>query len=361
MATQPHESHDDAPPIAKPSRFGHLIHPLRASLIGLLGDPMRLVLVLAINAAIVGGIVGTGAILRNRKPQEKPATLEAALKALDSGNAAEARRLADKIAANANIAMADWGGPDYIVGALTARLAEGQSGKERMESFKLASLYLERAQEHGWPAGREASGLYLLGKSLFQAGRLKAGSTALERALKISADHNFEIRTMLIEAWMGIQPPELAKALQESANVLAEAELPDADRQQALLQRAQILIRLDRTRECGETLDKVANDPSLRGEVALLRGRILLREGQALKPSADPQAKEKLHAALESFRKAQALDGTDRRLVRDPPPALHLSPRRLVAEGRFNPGFSRGVLRVDGGQFAHDRTSERRR
>src|SRR5208282_1003767 len=71
---------------------------LRSALGGLLSDPFRLVLVLAINVAVVVGIVSTAVILRNRKPPPKPITLAMALNALDRGNTAEAQRMAEHLA-----------------------------------------------------------------------------------------------------------------------------------------------------------------------------------------------------------------------------------------------------------------------
>lgn len=113
---------------------------------GLWADPFRLLLVVAVNVALVVGIVSTAVILRNRKPPPKPITLAMALGALDCGNVAEARRMAERLAASKDVANEEWGGSDFILGTLAARAAEEAGGKQRTESFRLASLYLARSR-----------------------------------------------------------------------------------------------------------------------------------------------------------------------------------------------------------------------
>ena len=69
----------------------------------------------------------------------------------------------------------------------------------------------------------------------------------LEQALPQNADQTTEIRMLLIEARLGVQPPEFDKALAESRKLLPIHSFADAERRQALLQQAEILIRMNRT------------------------------------------------------------------------------------------------------------------
>ena len=94
-------------------------------------------------------------------------------------------------------------------------------------------------------------------------------------------DHATEIRLLLIETRLGVQPPELEKALAESRKLLADPQLTDTQRRQALIQQAQILIRMNRAKECAAMLDKIPDNPLLRCDISLLRGRLALSEGQA--------------------------------------------------------------------------------
>ncbi len=259
---------------------------LRAGLGRLLADRFRVLLVLAVNLAVVVGIVSTVKILRNRKPPPKPVTLALALSALDRGNTTEARGMAERLAASKDITTEDWGGPDFILGTLDALEAEAASSKERAEAFRLAALYLARSRERGFPANREPAGLYLLGKSLCRCGRLEEALPVLEEALAKNAERASEIRLLLIETRMGVQPPELEKALAESRKLLADPQFGDLQRRQVLVEQAEILLRMNRGQECAAALDKIPDNPLLRSEISLLRGRLALAEGQALKKAA---------------------------------------------------------------------------
>jgi tetratricopeptide (TPR) repeat protein len=246
-----------------------------------LSNPFRLVLTLAVNVAIVVGLVATAVILRNYKPPPKPATLEAALAALDRGDADEARSLAERLAAKPDIANEEYGAPDFILGVLAVREADSAGGNERSEAFRMAALHLQRSRKRGFPARRETTGLYLLGKSLCLCGRLDDALPVLEDSLRSPAGHESEVRGMLISARCGVYPPELSKALDESKKLVADPTLSDEARRQALLDQARILFRMERRQDCAALLDKLPDDLLLRGRVALLRGQIELAEGHA--------------------------------------------------------------------------------
>ena len=254
--------------------------------------------------------------------------------------------MAQRLAADKDITTEDWGGPDFILGTLAAKAAEEAGGKERAESFRVAALYLARSRERGFPAHRESAGLYLLGKSLCRCGRLEEALPVLEQALRGHCDQTTEIRMLLIEARAGVQPPELDKALAESQKLLSDLQLTDPQRRQVLVQQAQILLRMNRTQECAKALDKIPDNPLLRCDISLLRGRLALGEGQALKKAATgpsppaplpkgegsydrkpsppaplPQAgegsyEEKFRIAIEAFRKALSQDLGDNRAAR---------------------------------------------
>jgi tetratricopeptide (TPR) repeat protein len=318
MAKTKSGSPDKSPPKPAAPRAGGAGSAVRA----VLSDPFRLVLALAVNLAVVVGIVSTAVILRSRKPPPKPVTLAMALSALDRGDTAEAQRLAERISANPDIKTEDWGGPDFILGTLAAQAAT-EPGPDRKDAFRQAALYLARSRERGFPEHRGPAGLYLLGKCLCRCDRLDAALPVLEQALPQNTEHVAEIRELLIEALVGVQPPELDKALAETQKLLADPQLAESERHEAFLQQARILIRMNRLNECAAALGKVPNLPSLRGEISLLRGRIALREGQALKkaaadhgymvPAAElpKDAKEKFRSAGESFRRAFSLDQGD--------------------------------------------------
>ena len=156
---------------------------------------------------------------------------------------------------------------------------------------------------------------------------------------------------MLIEARTGTQPPELDKALAETRQLLSDPQLPDSERPAALLQEANILVLMNRPQESTAVLGKIPDTRPLRGEISLLKGRVALAEGLALKKvaggpsppandakrpsSAAPLAKgdashEKFRLAIELFRKALSQDLDDGHVARQ---AAYLIGLCLVEEG----------------------------
>jgi tetratricopeptide (TPR) repeat protein len=316
------DSADAPPPKSVEPRAGGLIGGLRVSLGQLVADQFRLLLLLVMNLAVVVGIVSTAVILRNRKPPPKPITLTAALAALDQGHTADARRMAERLTGNKDITTEDWGGPDFILGTVTARAADEAGGKQRAESFRLASLYLARSRVRGFPPNREPAGLYLLGKSLCYCGRLDEALPVLEQAQECGGEHANEIGLLLIEACLGIQPPELDKALAGSQRLLSKGQLTDAQRPKVFMRQALALLRMDRLKECAAALGQVSDDPLLRGEVLLLRGWLAMKEGAAIKKTAagtreaPRDAQDKFRQATDLLRRAQGQDPGDNHVAR---------------------------------------------
>jgi tetratricopeptide (TPR) repeat protein len=314
------------------------VSDVRAAVVPTLADPFRLVLTLAVNAAIVVGIVGTAVILRNYKPPPKPPTAESALAALDRGKADVARQLAERLAAKPDITNDEWGVPDFVFGSLAAKAADGDAGKKRGEAYLQAALYLKRARERGFPAHREATGLYLLGKSLCLCGRLDDALPVLEEAIREPGDHETELRSLLISALVSVHPPELEKALAESKKLLAGQKLSEDARGEAQFEQARILLRLGHMKECAALLDNAPDDPMLRGHVSLLRGQLALSEGQAMIKAAakakenSDKAREKTQLAIDWFRKAISQDAGDNTIAR---PANYLIGLGLVDQGNL--------------------------
>jgi TolA-binding protein len=330
-------STSESPPAKVKPRVSAVGH-VRAAVAPTLADPFRLVLTLAVNVSIVVGIVGTAIILRNYKPPPKPPTMEAALAALDGGKSDEARQLATRLAAKPDITNEEWGVPDFVFGSLAAKAADAEAGAKRGEAFHQAALYLQRSRERGFPAHREATGLYLLGKSLFLCGRLDEALPVLQAAMREPADHETELRTLLIAALVGVVPPELEKALAESQKLLADPKLSEDARGRAELERSQILFRLDRMKECAAVLGKAPNDPLLRGHVSMLRGQLALSEGQAMMKAGakanetTDKARAKIQLAVDWFRKAITQDAGDNTIAR---PANYLIGIALAEQGNL--------------------------
>ncbi len=236
-------------------------------------------------------------------------TMDQILQALDRRAFAEVQTLAKRSQEQGALAAEELGGPAFALGAVAAYEAENSPGKDRTRLFLLASRYLEEANNRGFPANRHAEGLYLLGKSLYESGQIQASRPVLFSALKISPQYRAEIYALLAGTYLSDVPPKLEQALEQNSQLLSDKNLPEAKRQEALLQRSQILLGLGKIEQCNAALDRIpasGKNPA----AAVQRGRVSMYEAQALRkktpPSDDDQqkAREKLQEAIQTLHVA---------------------------------------------------------
>jgi tetratricopeptide (TPR) repeat protein len=242
------------------------------------------------------------------------AALEEALQALDRGNYIEAQHLAAELHERKDLPVEDLGGPLFVLGAVAAYEAGETWSKDRAARYLLAVRYLEEARNRGFPPGRRADGLFLLAKSLYGAGRIPASRPALQEALKLNPGRSAEIHYLMAGAYLDDAAPKLEEALAENSRMLADPKLRPELRNEGLLQRAQILLRMGKPADAADVLGQIRKDARNRGEAIVLLGQVLLEEARALKNRPEPTAAELLAArekyleAIRTLRLAQTRD-----------------------------------------------------
>lgn len=264
-------------------------------------------------ASVAGVVVGWVAIAAGG-PAGPPVTLEMALEKLDLGAYDDAREMANRLKEQADLPMDELGGPAFVLGAAAARQAEQTWSKDKTRYYLLAARYLEEARDRGFPSPRQAEGLYLLGRSLYLSGQIPASRPVLLEALKLNKRRKTEIHGLLAEAYLRDANPMLERALAENTLYLSDGRLARDERHRGLVQRARILLRLDRADQCNAALEKVPDDAKNQADAIVIRGRMLMREGQLIKGNPDATAEEQLEArrkyqaARETFLRAQGRD-----------------------------------------------------
>lgn len=315
--------------------------PLRV----LIGSFSNNLLTRGLVAIIAGSCLSLAAVLIYlNRPQPKPiddvessATPATAISAFEAGSLSKAVRIAKAILDDGSIEPEDTAGANFILGAIAADDAERLWGRDQRRYFKLASRYLKEAAKHGFPAGHESRGTFLLGKSLLLSGQIEEGRDVLQQALIVAddADHakpdhseigdsnqSRELHRLLSIAFMSEPNARLQTALKYNALQLDDESLSAHETQEALLMQAQILFQLGEYDECKQTLGKI--DPASESgvEALVVHGELLMREAQALEKldmsvvpeapsSAEPNADAKYKAAIATLRRAQNR-GTER-------------------------------------------------
>lgn len=263
--------------------------------------------------SLAGGVLGF-VLIASQGPAGPPIPLEKTLAALDAGAYVEARELAKQMQKQGGLGVEELGGPVFVLGASWAYEADDTWSKDKTRYYLLASRYLEEARDRGFPPGRRAEGLYLLGRSLYLSGQIAASRPMLLEALKHNPRKRTEIHRLLSEAYLNAANPRLEEALRENEHYLADRRVVGPDRHRGLLRQAWILLRLERIPECLATLDQIPSDAKNRAEAMVIRGQLLMHEARKLKDRPEASAedllgmREKYRAAIKTLQLAQGRD-----------------------------------------------------
>lgn len=262
----------------------------------------------------VGGVVAAWMVIDAQQQYGEPVSLDQVLEALDVRAYDQVREMAKRLQKQDTLSIEELGGPVFALGAAAAYEAESTWSKDKINYYRLAAGYLDEARDRGFPPGRRAEGLYLLGTSLYLSGRIPESRPVLQAALKSNKRKATEIHRLLAAAYLNDANPQLEEALAENDLFLADRKLPATARYDGLLQRAQILLRLERLPECTATLDSISAEVKNQADAIILRGRVLMHEARALKNkpevTAEDQVKigQKYEAARKTFALAQSRD-----------------------------------------------------
>ncbi len=320
------------------------------------GHWMRSVVVAVAILSLIGATIGGWAYLASLAIHTGELSVEGALKAFDQGRYEQARTAVGRMLTGGRLPRSEFGGPLLVLGAIKTNDAENQATPERRRiEYLIASRYLTEARAYGMPADREAYGLFLLGKSLIESGQFTDGVQVLNELSTQNppGDPAIAIHTqqLLADTCLWMPNPQLPEALHHTEILLANPNLSDDQRADALFQRAECLSRLDRFGDSRKTLASIPATALRAAVISLFTGKILLDEVESSlqklpaldRQKATPQFTDKVDSALHDLQQANSLDQHKKQLA-------HLTSYQL-ARGLELKGDSDGALK----QYAHTR------
>lgn len=238
-------------------------------------------------------------------PEE--ATIERALAALDAGEDEAARDIIAQMQDAETLTAEDYGGGLYVLGALKVNDAQRQWSPDRSRTdYYVASKYLEEAKSIGFPEGREADGLYLLGKALIESRQLKEGITNLRRAIESGAHGESRAHLLLAEAFFFAPNPDYETTIREIDLAISDPEIEPAERSAALLLRSESLSALGRGEEALQNaLEAGATENPARQ--ALVESKALVAQLETEDDEKPLTLAKQAEAAIERARRADRL------------------------------------------------------
>lgn len=295
MAKKPanSDSHDTSAPTAAPAGLrGKLAHIKWAYIIGIIGG-----------MAITSGSV----VFLARKP-EVPAEkqLQTALLYLDEHREQSARRVAEDLQEKAYQDPDFPGGIAFVLGICAFREAGVYDDVSRETRYVTAVGFLREAKRLSIPDERQPEWAYAAGISLYRIGLADEALPLLEEAVKTHPPAKHKAGLLLTQVYMdGRTKHNMEEALELNTQLVEDATMPAADRDNAWLQRAQILLSLDRRQESDAALAKVSSESLSSHGSAILRAQTMMADGklaEALKV-LDPLSRD---VGLERVYPAQA-------------------------------------------------------
>src|SRR5215471_663918 len=188
--------------------------------------PKRVLIAAAIAAFLVGAhFVALVIWVPRFQSSRQPVTLKMALAALDRKAYSEATHLAAAVEKSPDADARDRAGAAFVLGAAEAEEVELLPPANNRAVYQSAAKHLGDAYARGFPEGRKAEGLLLLGKSLCLSDQFAASRAILEEALKTSSSPSPEIHFLLASAYFHGDDPDLKKAQQQVDRYLAETSL----------------------------------------------------------------------------------------------------------------------------------------
>lgn len=266
--------------------------------------------------------------------------LAEALAALDRGDDAEAAAIARELDSAGPVPAEELGGKPFVLGVVSDRRAARLLDQSQRRYQLLAASFLEEARTLGFPPGREAEGLFLLGKHLYLCGRISESLPVMQEALPLNPRHRTELHRYLAGAYLAQSPSKFREALAHNAEYLADQQLSKSDRQAALVEQARIQFGLKEFDACRQTLEQIPEGSAVQDGVSLLRGRLLREKARSLTAEqpggAGEQRKAAYQQAIETLRAAQG---------RDAPPATMAASKLLIGQCEEELGDEKAALK----------------
>ena len=291
-------------------------------------------------------------------PQQPPLvlTFAMALEALDAGDLARARRIAEAVERRGGLKKNEKGGPAFIRGWIAAQEANELLGADADRRRADAVLELQASAELGFPPGRSADALYALGRARFLIGQATSVLETLEQALEANPDRADELHEYLAESLLRQTPPRWDEAQAHNRAFLANESLTDEDRSRGAIRDFEIELAKGNLTACQATLAELAESTPA-PVLAMLQGRLLTRTAGAQFPEGrptevDPTDKTKADLYRQAIEKFQAAIVRDREEYDVSPAATY-----MIGVCRRN----LGEVRAAAEQFArvHDRHFDR--
>jgi tetratricopeptide (TPR) repeat protein len=306
------------PPETQASRGQRLLAAPRAIFSWVRAKPLVRGPLAALSLAVVLALGAAWSLWRSPVEGEE-GTLEEYLAAVNADDMERALMLGAGLVASSSEEKLPQGLALYARGRLIAREAHLRPDHEsRREAHRLAAGLLQQALDQGLPEELWELAILETAENLNCAGRYAQTIRVLDAAVDSGLTPGPQIERPLAEAYSRTPNPDWAKALAYADRRLARNDLAPHEREAASLDRAEMLLGLNRDEEARRALDALAGSRNpLPTRLLVLRVRLALDEIERQRaPPGEPNgaspAENLLDQALMLIQEIQKRDAIDR-------------------------------------------------
>jgi tetratricopeptide (TPR) repeat protein len=198
------------------------------------------------------------------------------------GDAEFALQLASRAREAPSIPPERLGEASLLAGTAQLRLAEKADPSQAQEAWKRARVLLEHAESAGVSEEDRLVLMYRLARVGFYTGEARQRVIARLEESAVAADNRVEAYSLLQQAYLQLNPPDLIKALSANARLRNVPEITENELSQAKLVGGELLLRLGKPEEARRSLEKISNQapPALLSRARLLQARAFQEEHQ---------------------------------------------------------------------------------
>jgi tetratricopeptide (TPR) repeat protein len=271
--------------------------------------------------AVIGLSLGLALVFRGSPAVVRERLVPRALARLDAGNLREARRLATQLRSLPQTTLEERGAAMYVLGSVVFREAQKiENASQQRILFLVASRYLQQANLHGFPPGREPDGLLVLGTALHHAGRFDESLPVLRDALEANPAAAGPLNRLLAEGYLQATPPQLDEALTCVYKHLDNAALTSHERHSGLLLKSRIQLARSDEPAAEAALAGIPPDSPLAAAAIMIRAQAVIQAARqaAKQAELDDALRQGLMGTLAALGQLESLPAVDREQL---PPA----------------------------------------
>ncbi len=269
--------------------------------------------------AVIGAGLALTLLSRESTTEQRSFLVTRALAHLDSGELAEARKLATHLRQLPDASLDERGAALYVLGTILASEAQQNTNEShRRTLYLVAARYLEDAQTHGFPSDHEAHGLLTLGRALHWCGRHAQAVTPLRESLDHSPHAAAELHRLLAKSYFALTPPQTAAALEHARALLAIPNLASGEHHAGVLVVARLQLASGNPADANESLVQIPDDSPLAAEAVMVGAQVAIdvaRSELKTEPALTESTSQSLAKAIDTLRAIEVRSGIEREII----------------------------------------------